>query len=372
MTSKALAFLLATCLVSPAFAAQLEKIDHPPALHSLPLFTPSRVLISPPGGPGLHDYASQWPGTYFEAAFKGTQVFFETATEHEILHLVIDDQKPLILTDPLAGFYRISGLSNSTHSVALFIATENQGPASHFRGFAISSAETPLAPPKRSRQIEFIGDSHTVGFGNLSPKPECSNDEVFSSTDNTQAFGPLTAAYFHADYQVNAISGRGIVRNYNGATVDTIPAAYPYLLFHQSRPYRDPAWSPQVIVIALGTNDFSTPLKHKEKWKTRDQLHADFEATYVRFLETLRARNPAAYIILWASDLLYGEVASEEQRVVDRMKAHGEARIAFLRIDHLSCTGCFYHPSAADDQAIKDQLAQFIAAQPNIWQGKAP
>jgi hypothetical protein len=38
-----------------------------------------------------------------------------------------------------------------------------------------------------------------------------------ATTDNSQAFGPKVAKHYAADYQVNAISGRGIVRNFNGS-----------------------------------------------------------------------------------------------------------------------------------------------------------
>src|SRR6185312_14756892 len=108
-------------------------------------------------------------------------------------------------------------------------------------------------------QIEFIGDSHTVGYGNTSRTRECTQDDVWKTTDNSQSFGPLIAGHYAADYQINAISGRGIVRNYNGTPGDTLPVAYPYVLFDKKEEYSDPHWKPQIIVISLGTNDFSTP-----------------------------------------------------------------------------------------------------------------
>jgi len=306
----------------------------------------------------------------FRAAFKGTELFFRVGAAHEILHVVIDERPPVVLADPQAGVYRISGLQNKEHSVGLFVATESQAAPNHFGGFGIAAGETALTPAKRSRQIEFIGDSHTVGYGNTSQKHECSNDEVWATTDNTQAFGPLTASHFHADYEVIAFSGRGIVRNYNGFAGDTLPSLYPYVLFDKKQEVIDPAWKPQLIVIALGTNDFSTPLNPGEKWKTREELHSDYEAAYLRFLQSLRVKNPAAWIVLWGTDMAGGEIASEEQRVVDRMKALGDNRIAFIPIERLSFTGCHFHPSLADDRTIGDKLVRFVEAHPAIWQGR--
>lgn len=189
---------------------------------------------------------------------------------------------------------------------------------------------------------------------------------MWATTDTSQAFGALIASHYNADDQINAISGRGIVRNYNGFAADTLPQAYPYVLLDKKQEYHDPLWKPQIIVISLGTNDFSTPLNPGEKWKTRDELHSDFEATYLRFLKQLRARDPDAFFILWATDMAHGEIESEVQKVVQLAQAQGEARIAFLPIDHLQFSGCNWHPSLADDRTIRDKVVQFIDGH-HLW-----
>jgi len=169
---------------------------------------------------------------------------------------------------------------------------------------------------------------------------------------------------------VNAISGRGIVRNYNGFSADTMPQAYPYVLFGKATRYDDAGWKPQLIVIALGTNDFTTPLNPGEKWKTRDALHEDFEASYAGFVRALRARNPNAYFLLWATDMAGGEIATEVTRVVERLHAAGEQRVAFVPVGGLNLSACNYHPSAADDRTIAAALARFVDAHPQIWHGR--
>jgi lysophospholipase L1-like esterase len=246
---------------------------------------------------------------------------------------------PVVLVKPEVGVYRVSGLGKGIHAVRVMVATESQDGPNTFGGFGIAKGEKALVPERRKRQMEFIGDSHTVGYGNTSPKGTCSTDEVWATTDDTQAFGAMTARHYGADYQVNAISGRGVVRNYNGFAADKLPEAYPYVLFDKKQMYADAGWRPQVIVVALGTNDFSTALNAGEQWKTRDELHADYEKTYVRFLQELRKRNPGAYFVLWGTDKAKGEIEAEERRVVDAVKAMGERRIAFVAVDPLEFTG---------------------------------
>ncbi len=281
-------FVAAMCASGWASTPVLNRVEAPPALTPLAMHVGGRALriVEAAGdGFGPEDTVSQWPGSYFEAAFKGPEVFFRVGKAHEILHVAVDGQTALVLPDPQPGVYRVSGLDDTAHRVRVEVVTESQSEPNHFGGFAIAAGATALTPKSRQRQMEFIGDSHTVGYGNTSATHDCTPEAVWVTTDDSQAFGPLTASHYDADYQVNAISGRGVVRNYNGFAADTLPEAYPYVLLDKKQVYSDPSWKPQVIVIALGTNDFSTPLNAGERWKSRDELHADYEATYVRFLE---------------------------------------------------------------------------------------
>lgn len=308
----------------------------------------------------------QWPGTYYETAFRGTGALFRVGPGDVSLRIRIDGGAPLALVKPIPGLYRVAGLGPGAHRLRIDVASESQAGPTSFGGFFALPGTRPLPLPSRARQIEFIGDSHSVGYGNTSPKRECTEDEVWATTDTSQGIAPLTAARYGADYQVNAISGRGIVRNYGGFIADTLPQAYPFALLDHKTPYRDPSWKPRVIVIALGTNDFTTPLHDGEKWKSRDALHADFEATYAAFLKRLRAANPQAHFILWATDMADGEIAAEARKVVDRVRASGERRIGFVPVRGLALTGCNYHPNLADDRAIADAITTYIDSRPEI------
>jgi len=361
------AFLSTSLHAAPLTVHRVETL---PALSPLPMSIGGRMLTTPAPGTnqfGGRNYTYQWPGSYFRAAFEGTTVFFRVVRGDEILHIVVDGQPSDPLVKPQPGAYKVEGLASGRHAISVLVATESQEAPNTFGGFAIPSGEKALTPPQRRRQIEFIGDSHTVGYGNLSSTRACTEAKVWSDTDDTRAFGPITANHYHADYQINAISGRGVVRNYNGFQADTLPQAYPYVLFDKKQRYNDPAWKPQVLVIALGTNDFSTPLNPGERWKTRDELHADYEATYVRFLHQLRAKNPHADILVWAADVAKGEVEAEAQKGVQQLRKQGDRRITFLPMNGLSFTACDGHPSLADEKVISNKLVQQIDADKQVW-----
>jgi lysophospholipase L1-like esterase len=351
-------FLLCAC--RPA-EAEPQVIALPDAqakkLRELPLAVQGRAVRKG------SDVIRQWPGSYFVTTFVGSGAAFRVGQGDAILHIFVDGKLVHTLVRPAAGAYQVSGLPAGRHKLRIEVANESQKEPTVFSGFYRGPAVTPLGTAPLARQVEFIGDSYTVGYGNTSPRRECTEDEVWETTDTSQSLGPILANRYRADYQVNAISGRGIVRNYGGFEADTLPAAYPFALLEHGATYDDPAWRPQLIVISLGTNDFSTPLKLDEKWRSRAELRDDYEKTYVRFVQKLRVQNPRASFILWATDTAEGEVADETERVVDMLRASGETRVKFLLVPGLSFSGCDYHPSVEDDRQIAEQLAAMIDAQ---------
>ena len=339
----------------------------PDAGHSLGPALPQHVVgrvMPAPDGSGL---ARQWPATYFETAFRGDAALFRVGAGEVALHVLADDRPVATLVKPAAGAYRVKGLGAGSHHLRVEVASESQAGPTTFGGFFAASGTVPAPLARRSRQVEFVGDSHTVGYADTSAKQTCTPDEIWATTDSSRAFGPMLAGRYGADYEVNAISGRGVVRNYNGFAADTLPQAYPYALFNHRTPASQPGWRPQLIVVALGTNDFSTALHDGEAWRTREQLHADFEQTYVRFLKDLRARNPHAFLLLWATDKAQGEIEAEVAKVVDQLRASGEARVGYVPINGLSFSACNSHPSLPDERVIADRLAAAIDARKDIW-----
>jgi len=356
----------AILLAGTGSAQVLERVGSVPRqVRPLPVAISGRVQQTASEAGSL--YVRQWPGSYFDTRFRGREVLFQVGTGEVSLRVTVDGGAPLPLVKPAAGFYRVSGLAAGDHRLRVQVVSESQKEPTSFGGFYAPPGTKLLPPARPVRQIEFIGDSHTVGYGNSAGKRDCSQDEVWATTDTSRGIAGLTASHYGAAYQVNAISGRGIVRNYNGFAADPLPQAYPYVLFDKAGRYRDATWQPQLIVIALGTNDFSTPLNSGEKWKTRDQLHADYEQTYARFVRDLRARNRGAFFLLWATDMADGEIAAEVGKVARALQQSGERRIAFVPITGLRFGGCHFHPDLADDKKISAALAAVIDKHPELW-----
>jgi len=299
-----------------------------------------------------------WPGIYFEQRFRGTGVTATVETETEIFRLYVDGKDRGVLK-PGALTLAIKGLAQGEHVVRLEKLTESQSGGAVFGGFKLNGI--PLATPARKRTIEFIGDSHSAGYGNTSAERTCTQKEIHDTTDTQQAFGPLLAKRLDAEYRVNAYSGAGIVRNYNGvAPEQNLPILYGRAIPGDAGSVaNDDGWHPQLIVIKLGSNDFSTPLNPGERWKDQDALHADYRASYSRFLAMLVARHPQAHFLLMASDPFLADV----QAVA---KESGREVMVIRTID-MELTGCDWHPSLKDDRAVADQLEKAVGGMKGLW-----
>lgn len=354
----------AAAQTSPDLALRPLPADAP-AGRTLSLRIGGRVVA---GAGDLSRYRRQWPGTYFEGSFQGNTVDVAVGPGEVSLRIRIDDAAPVALVRPAPGRYRVKAGGPGRHRVRVDVVSESQAGATAFGGLFAPAGSTPLAAPAvRRHAIEFIGDSHTVGYGNTSTTRDCTEGQVWETTDTSQGIAGQLSRRYDAAYRVNAISGRGIVRNYGGFAAPTVPEAHPFALFDGKTPADDAGWQPQVIVISLGTNDFTTPLKPEERWKSRDALHADYEARYVRFVQDLRRRNPRAFFVLWATDLAEGEIAREVAKVGEKLRAGGETRVAVVPVTSLSFGGCHFHPNVADDTKVADAIGKAIDGRKGVW-----
>lgn len=290
-----------------------------------------------------------WPGVYLEARFRGTQVRvrFDAPTDH--LSLSIDGEPYQVFRAPGTVDITVKGLSRGEHVVRLEKLTESQSGSTRFLGFEAPGG-TPLPPVRRERQIEFIGDSFTVGYGNTANRVECTQREVHDLTDTGEAFGPMTAHGFGADYRIHAFSGFGMVRNYDGSSPgQSLPAIYPRAIPGEpAAAAGDPAWRPDFIVINLGTNDFSTPVKPGEAWRDAEALRSAYRERYVAFVTELATHDPQARFVLMGSDVFFPDV----EAVAARLQPALSGRVKTVHFTGLALTGCHGHPSVNDHRRL--------------------
>ncbi|MGX7674604.1 cellulose binding domain-containing protein [Plantactinospora sp. DSM 117369] len=322
-----------------------------------------------------------WPGTYFEGRFRGTGVGLVLNDSNNDYSVQIDGATVATLVTPGQTTYWVRGLASGDHTVRLAKRTESPWAAGEFAGLVADTGGSILAKAtRRTRQIEFIGDSWTAGYGDMSTTRDCnSNGGVTRNSNADVAFGALTAKGLNADYQTIAWSGLGMVRNYGGQnTAYNLPTGYydkDLQALYNSTVWQVPStWRPQVVVIGLGNNDFSTALTSGERWTTVDALAADFRTAYLTFLTRLRTRyGTSTQIVLTYPDLSYmtTALADSVKQIVKARNDAGDARVSSLYYDNntlgMDLLGCDWHPSQRDHQILATALTQHLANLPLTW-----
>ena len=345
---------------------------------SLPVHIGGRAKIAPSAGAtpkGARTYVHEWPGVYFEAAFRGDRVvlkFDDAANEYRLL---VDDLAPITLAQPGRVEVRVGGLVPGRHRLRLEKVTESVDRVGTFGGFYVPRTAKALPVRARARQIEFIGASSMTGYGNRSASRQCTTEEVRLRTDTQHGFPARVAKHYDADYQINAISGRGAVRNYGGVLPDRVlPRVYPLTLPSGAARYADPLWRPGLFIIAL-SNDAATPLKPGEAWRTDAELAADYAAGFGAFVAALHKRSPsAAMLILWfdvtpATDSRLAQYIREAERTITAAaRKAGVREIAFLPLVDLGyeSSACDHHLSLRDHARMAAWMIRYLDAHPAL------
>lgn len=160
---------------------------------------------------------------------------------------------------------------------------------------------TPAPTPAKAHTMEVIGDSITCGYGIDDPFAE--HPFHTGTEDATQAYAYLAANQLEADYALVSISGWGIISGYTGTGEregdKLLPPMYDKAGFCHSgfdgvKP-QEVGWdfarfTPELVVINLGTNDDSFTLDYPER-------QAEYCARYQDFLRDVRRLNPSATIL---------------------------------------------------------------------------
>ena len=366
----------AGALAEPVRVELTSQTAASPRDAALPVRSVGRVAVEK-NVSGASRYLHQWPGVYFDARFRGDRVslgFDDALNEYRLL---IDDRAPVPLKPKGRAWYSIEGLGRGRHLVRLEKVTESVDYRGTFLGFFAAKGAADGKPASPERQIEFIGDSSMTGYANRSTARQCTKDEVRDTTDTQQAFPALVAKAAGADYQVNAISGRGLVRNYdNSLPGQALPDVYSRLFFDGSDRYDFRGWTPQIVVIKLDA-DFFGPLGPGEPWTSLDGLAAAYVERFKGFIAQISRRSPAATFLIWWPDpeaipepALAEMVRRGREEIAAGAAAAGVRRIGFLTPPGLTyeLSACDYHFSLSDHRAFASWLSAYLHGHPEYWE----
>lgn len=214
-----------------------------------------------------------WPATYFRVAFTGKSlqmrvsdtkrnyyaVWVDIPTSAEPTRIVEVKGNDTIIDLVLPADVKKS--KQKTHQVLVQKRTEAGCGTTTVHAFVTDGAFV-QAEPLKTRQIEFIGDSYTCGYG---VDAKSRRDPFTDETENaSRTYASILARYFDADYMAIAHSGRGVCRN-AGSNIpwEVMTDLYQYTIDRDSTTrwaVEQSAFRPNITVVYLGANDFSSSM----------------------------------------------------------------------------------------------------------------
>jgi len=255
-------------------------------------------------------------------------------------------------------FYTLAeGLEQGEHTVEVVRITECNFGLTHFNGFVLNKGAKALEwKDAHKRKIEFIGDSITCGYGVEANDPNLHFD---AATENfCLGYSALAARELDADYLVVSRSGIGIVRNYDGpfeGSDNTMPEVYPHTFYLQSKPDWDyTLFTPDVVCINLGTNDFSTSGVNVDK----------FVSSYVDFAKMILTRYPEAKLMLIQGPMNNSEDLKDALTlVVNQLSKAFPERVSYFELSAQGSVGlgADYHPNRAQSKINAAELSKSLS-----------
>ena len=337
-------------------AKKVKEIKETPASDSRIEYT-GRTLVDG------NEVSYDWSGVYFRVKFNGPYLAMKCSdTKNCWFNLWIDkemtpeaDRKFMVGESKDTVIVLAEGLGKGEHEVILQKRTEGDQGRFTVSAF-LTEGEILQANGRKERHIEFIGDSYTCGYGTESPDKD---DPFLAETENCNlTYAAITARYFNADFNLTSHSGQGIFRNYdNYGPGYHMPDRYLQTFDNDKEIIWDAskaAYTPDVVVIYLGTNDFSTAQQPNEQY---------FRNNYIRLLKSIKANYGEGIPVLCmgsnADPYLYDYIRSA-------VVASGLENVSFMTVgrgahNYEDELGASWHPNYKGHKKVASCMIPYIA-----------
>jgi lysophospholipase L1-like esterase len=297
-----------------------------------------------------------WSGSGLVARFYGTGLGCVLADPSNYFTVVVDGAP---LRAPFfAGQTRehvlVEGLELGEHTVQLLRRSEAAFGVSEVESVFVLGGHLQSGTPAATT-LEVLGDSISCGYGNETSHPSA----VFSaSTENHYAsYVAILARSLDAEVSTVAWSGRGVVRNYGDAPEPLMPELYLRTLPDASSGVWPFADTVDLVIVNLGTNDFTTPGPSLDV----------FVAGYAALLQSVRERRPTTPILSTLGPMLAPLTRNRARAAIERAvtlrREQGDANVHYYAIQTPNrAPGSNEHPSVATHAAVAQELLPVVRA----------
>jgi hypothetical protein len=297
--------------------------------------------------------AFMYSGSAIKTQFSGTSVEMEMKDDKLLNYftIIIDDSVSKLKTDKPTGIYMLAeNLPDKKHRLQIIRRTEWHGGDNHFVGLYLDATARLFKPTISKRSIEFVGDSYTCGYGN---EGASRNEHFTYETENSYlSYGAITARALQAEYIGICRSGIGIYQGYGGKSKFAMPAFYDEVTHEKKTGWNFAAHQPSIVVIDLGSNDFSAAVDSVK-----------FTTTYLNFLQRMRKNYSHSIIVCAAGPSGESNSFLLQKRyikgVVDAFSKVDKA-IYYFAFSAFQMNGCDWHPNVAEHKNMAEELIPFL------------
>ena len=299
----------------------------------------------------------EWSGSNVSARFMGTQVSvqLQDGSNGNSFEVVIDGGAPkqIFTSAGQTTYVLATGLPNGAHDVLLWRDSEaSYGPTEFvaFSDFGPGGSLLP-SPAAPNRSIELVGDSFSCGAGILSANA-C--NPPIKIENHYLSYGAIAARAVRADLVTIAWSAIGVYRNFGSTTptpTTVMPARYDWAIPTDKTPWDFSQFQPDVVVMNLNNNDFSTG--------DPGQVYVD---AYLKLTRHIRANYPNAtfiHVVEWKTGSTTDQSAADVvNQMVATLKDGGDPKHSVFDMrPYANTKQCGGHPDMAAAQAMGNALA---------------
>lgn len=286
-------------------------------------------------------------------------VFYDDKQEPDVVFEVGERQDKYLL---------FASEQSETHVITLRKLSENAAGKIICNGFLGDGCLEKAANKEKKLQIEFIGDSITCGFGNMTQE----RDRAFYTSEENgwMSHAAIAGRLLDAEVQMISCSGITLAEALNKETWELpgMCSIYPYTDQFMEKELGRTVYSEwnfeaqpkDVIVINLGTNDaamidicgdIQAGIRH-------------FEETYYRFLETVRQKNGNVPWIICALGpldyFLYDSIEKAARRFSEEKKDKKVRCFKYMKVRIGEGFGACAHPSLLTQERMGKEIAEYI------------
>ncbi len=200
-------------------------------------------------------------------------------------------------------------------------------------------------PADKKLHIEFLGDSITAGYGNLTLRELMEDDASGpAKSDGTETYAFLAAKQLDAD--VTTVARSGLAFSYNSVEDYWKQVSYARSSLGEYKPTR----KSDVVVINLGTNDHSN---YEKQGLTIQQV----QDRAVELIKLVKSTRPDAKIV-WMYGMMGTTIETNIKAAIE--ECGGEASGIYYFRGENNNDGGGWHPSQKAHQKNGQLLADYI------------